>query len=69
MLEKISSGKFQPKKEAHPNLEIVPPTKYNYTGKVWFLIDGLSFSTTAEFCALSLQYKKRVLQHRNHTPL
>ena len=40
-------------KEDHPNLSIQQPAKYNYGGKVFFLINGNSFSTTAEFCAIA----------------
>jgi C-terminal processing protease CtpA/Prc len=29
------------------------PGKNNYKGKVYFLINGKSFSTTAEFCAIA----------------
>ena len=29
------------------------PGKINFNGKVWFLIDGLSFSSTSEFCAVA----------------
>lgn len=40
-------------KAAHSNLELLFPVSNNYTGKVWFLIDGLSFSATTEFCAVA----------------
>lgn len=58
MLEKIDKHRFQLKKEAHPNLQVIQPVQNNYTGKVWFLIDGLSFSTTAEFCAVAFSKKR-----------
>ena len=41
------------KKEDHPNLNIQQPAQYNYRGKVFFLINGNSFSTTAEFCSIA----------------
>jgi C-terminal processing protease CtpA/Prc len=31
---------------------------YNYNGKVIFLIDGLSFSTTADFCAVAKTHNR-----------
>lgn len=40
-------------KEDHPNLEIQKPNENNFLGQVFFLIDGLSFSTTAEFCSVA----------------
>lgn len=51
MLLKTSPHNYQLKNTAHPNLEHIYPQLNNYTGKIWLLIDGLSFSTTAEFCA------------------
>ena len=36
----------------HPNLSIQKPGENPYTGKVFILIDGLSFSATAEFCSI-----------------
>lgn len=52
MLLKTSPHNYQLKNTAHPNLEHIYPQLNNYTGKIWLLIDGLSFSTTAEFCAI-----------------
>lgn len=46
-----STGKL--KKEEHPNLQIQKPSENNFNGQVFFLIDGLSFSTTAEFCSIA----------------
>ena len=40
-------------KETHSNLQIQRPSENNFKGTVFFLIDGLSFSTTAEFCAIA----------------
>lgn len=53
MLEQVGEKKFYLREEAHPNLRVWKPNRLNYKGKVWFLIDGLSFSTTAEFCAIA----------------
>lgn len=41
------------KKTDHPGLESQQPSLGNYRGRVYFLIDGLSFSTTADFCAIA----------------
>ncbi|MCV9926216.1 S41 family peptidase [Flavobacterium sp. LS1R49] len=35
------------------NLITQKPSENNYAGKVYILIDGMSFSTTAEFCAIA----------------
>jgi Peptidase family S41 len=40
-------------KNEDPNLQIVLPSKNPYLGKVFFLTNGNSFSTTAEFCAIA----------------
>ncbi|MET4140635.1 S41 family peptidase [Pedobacter sp. UYP1] len=52
MLLKTSPHNYQLKNTAHPNLQQIYPQPNNYKGKLWLLIDGLSFSTTAEFCAI-----------------
>jgi hypothetical protein len=49
-LETVSS-KFP--EDAHPNLKIQQPQKNNFLGKCYFLINGKSFSTTSEFCAIA----------------
>ena len=58
MLNDRGGNNFQLIKEAHPNLQTILPNKFNYKGKVWFLIDGASFSTTAEFCAVARNNKR-----------
>lgn len=57
MFKKVHVNQYQLTKEAHPNLEIMHPDQ-SYNGEVWFLIDGLSFSTTAEFCAIAYSNKR-----------
>ncbi len=37
----------------HPNLSIQFPSENNFSGKIIFVIDGLSFSTAAEFCSIA----------------
>lgn len=37
----------------HPNLRIQKPSVNNFSGPVFFLINGLSFSATSEFCAIA----------------
>ena len=44
--------------EEHPNLQIQIPNENNFTGKVFFLINGLSFSATAEFCSIARSNKR-----------
>jgi C-terminal processing protease CtpA/Prc len=53
MLTKLSPNNYKLKTTAHPNLQTIRPAPVNYQGKLWFLIDGQSFSTTAEFCAIA----------------
>lgn len=57
MLMKDVNGNYRMKKEAHSNLQTQNPNA-PYTGKVWFITDGLSFSTTAEFCAIAHSNKR-----------
>jgi len=37
----------------HPNLLVQNPQENNFRGKIYFLINGLSFSTTAELCSIA----------------
>lgn len=47
--ENSSEDNFRGRK----NLATQKPSENNYSGKVFILIDGMSFSTTAEFCAIA----------------
>ncbi len=42
----------------HPNLGIKQPREHPFKGKVYFLMDGRSFSTTADFCAVAKRNKR-----------
>lgn len=53
-----TSRKFE--KEEHPNLSIQQPSKNNFRGKAYFLINGKSFSTTAEFCSIAKSNERGV---------
>jgi C-terminal processing protease CtpA/Prc len=53
MLDSINLKSYRLNATAHDDLLPLNPVPDNYQGKVWFLINGLSFSTTAEFCALA----------------
>jgi len=44
----------------HPNLGLQQPKENNFTGKIIFLINGKSFSTTAEFCAIAKSNRRGV---------
>lgn len=58
MLSQLHHNQYQLAKEAHPNLQLISPNSDHFTGKVLFLIDGLSFSTTSEFCAIAQRNKR-----------
>ncbi|OQP54328.1 hypothetical protein A4H97_22865 [Niastella yeongjuensis] len=58
LLTKTTAGTYQLQPAAHNNLQQRSPAANNYTGEVWFLINGLSFSTTAEFCAVARSYQR-----------
>ena len=47
LFERLPSGKFRMVK--HPNWGINPPKSPRFTGKIFALINGGSFSTTSEF--------------------
>ncbi len=42
----------------HPNLAVQKPNKNNFKNTVLFLINGKSFSTTAEFCSIAKSNKR-----------
>jgi hypothetical protein len=58
--KKAEQGTYHLKNSAHPNLckKMFKPQKNNFGGNVFVLIDDESFSTTAEFCAVT-HYNKR----------
>jgi hypothetical protein len=58
LLTKTTAGTYQLKPAAHNNLQPISPAANNYTHAVWFLVDGLSFSTTAEFCAIARSHNR-----------
>jgi len=59
MLRKTGDG-FKLDTEAHRNLLVQKPTDYPYQGKVIFLINGLTFSTATEFCAVCQLYGRGI---------
>src|SRR5262245_37569545 len=42
----------------HPGVSEQPPSKYPFMGKVFVLIDGGTFSTAADFCAVTHHLKR-----------
>lgn len=54
-LESVSK-KFT--KDDHPNLAVQKPNENNFKKTVLFLINGKSFSTTAEFCSIAKSNKR-----------
>jgi C-terminal processing protease CtpA/Prc len=59
MLLTVDHG-FKLDTAAHPNLKQWSPAQQPYRGKLICLIDGLTFSTAAEFCAIA-RFNKRAL--------
>ncbi len=52
------AGRFRLKESVHSNLRLQQPQKNHFDGKVWFLINGLSFSTTAEFASIAHYHRR-----------
>jgi C-terminal processing protease CtpA/Prc len=52
------AGGFLVNAKGHPGVAEQPPGKYPFLGKVFVLIDGGSFSTTADFCAVTHHLKR-----------
>ncbi len=51
-------GRFRLKESVHSNLRLQQPQKNHFDGKVWFLINGMSFSTTAEFASIAHYHRR-----------
>jgi C-terminal processing protease CtpA/Prc len=52
------AGGFQVSAKGHPGVAERPPGKYPFLGKVFVLIDGGTFSTAADFCAVTHHLKR-----------
>ncbi|HET9917461.1 MAG TPA: S41 family peptidase, partial [Candidatus Binatia bacterium] len=52
------SGGFLVNVKGHPGVVEQPPGKYPFMGKVFVLIDGGTFSTAADFCAVTHHLKR-----------
>jgi C-terminal processing protease CtpA/Prc len=57
MIPNPAGGYLVPAK-LHPGVEEQPPGKYPFMGKVFVLIDGGTFSTAADFCAVAHHLKR-----------
>ncbi|HXI92466.1 MAG TPA: S41 family peptidase [Blastocatellia bacterium] len=51
-------GGFLVTAKLHPGVAEQPPGKYPFLGKVFVLIDGATFSTAADFCAVAHHLKR-----------
>ena len=61
LLERMTrnpSGGFLVNEKGHPGVVEQPPSKYPFMGKVFVLIDGGTFSTAADFCAVTHHLKR-----------
>ena len=52
------AGGFLVTSKLHPGVAEQPPGKYPFLGKVFVLIDGATFSTAADFCAVAHHLKR-----------
>jgi len=52
------AGGFLVTEKLHPGVAEQPPGKYPFLGKVFVLIDGGTFSTAADFCAVAHHLKR-----------
>lgn len=52
------AGGFLVTAKGHPGVAEQPPGKYPFSGKVVVLIDGGTFSTAADFCAVAHHLKR-----------
>jgi C-terminal processing protease CtpA/Prc len=52
------AGRFRIKESVHPNLRLQQPQKNHFNGKVWCLVNGLSFSVTAEFASIAHYHRR-----------
>ncbi|HKQ79014.1 MAG TPA: S41 family peptidase, partial [Blastocatellia bacterium] len=52
------AGGFQMNAIGHPGVAEQPPGKYPFMGKVFVLIDGGTFSTSSDFCAVTHHLKR-----------
>jgi hypothetical protein len=57
MLRPIKGG-YKLKKTAHANLNRIKPNKNSYKGNIWILINGQTFSTASEFCAIAKSHQR-----------
>lgn len=54
----VPTGGYLVTAKGHPGVAEQPPGKYPFTGKVFVLIDGGTFSTAADFCAVTHHLKR-----------
>jgi len=57
-LAKTSGGRYRATTNAYPELLPQQGDPMAYEGKVWFLVDGRTFSATAEFCSVARSYRR-----------
>lgn len=54
----VPTGGYLVNAKGHPGVAEQPPGKYPFLGKVFVLIDGGTFSTAADFCAVTHHLKR-----------
>jgi hypothetical protein len=52
------AGRYRIKESVHPNLRMQQPQKNHFNGKVWYLVNGSSFSVTAEFASIAHYHQR-----------
>ncbi len=57
-LVRSESGELRRPESAHANLALQEPRPRPYRGRVWVLVNGASFSTTAELCSILHHHRR-----------
>jgi hypothetical protein len=57
-VERMPNGKYRVREHAHPNLGLQQPSRPTFQGKVFILMNGGCFSTTAEFLSRAHYHKR-----------
>jgi hypothetical protein len=54
----LGNRRFRVNDNRHPNLSLQQPQANHFSGRIWFLVNGQCFSTTAEFCSIAHYHRR-----------